>query len=187
MHPDSKKKPGSLHTAVVIHWEEGLLLELPGFLVLFFSLSLPPSTPPLLTKGCRHWGLGWKLPPSRQTTTGMAELLQGLNLNLHSYQALYKMHKNRTFPLAGLAAHSCNLSTQEAEIGGSWVQSQPGLHSNILSINKQTEELRFQRFCCVMQVEELQMLLVKEKNSIVFKDFSTCVLRLIFWLFHSFF
>jgi hypothetical protein len=32
----------------------------------------------------------------------------------------------------GLVAHTCNLSTQEAEVGGSWVQDQPRLHGEPL-------------------------------------------------------
>jgi hypothetical protein len=33
----------------------------------------------------------------------------------------------------GMVVHTCNLSIQEAEAGGSWVQGQPGLHNEPLS------------------------------------------------------
>jgi hypothetical protein len=39
----------------------------------------------------------------------------------------------------GVVVHSCNLSTQEAEAGGSLVQGQPGLHSETLSLKEKND------------------------------------------------
>jgi hypothetical protein len=39
----------------------------------------------------------------------------------------------------GMVVHSCNLSTQEAEAGGSQVQSQPGIHRETVKKEGKTE------------------------------------------------
>jgi hypothetical protein len=47
-------------------------------------------------------------------------------------------------PSPGVAVHTCNSSTQEAEAGGSRALGQPGLHSgNLSQKNKQSKTERY--------------------------------------------
>jgi hypothetical protein len=46
------------------------------------------------------------------------------------------LHNLKVEEEPGMVVHTCNLSTQEAEAGGSQVQDQPGLLGKILSKRK---------------------------------------------------